>query len=141
MVDPLKRWSGSIGVIGLVLVTLLSMFIAWVAMVLVSLYLYGDVSSQWILLPVLVGIVEVMAAPLAIALVLVLRYGKTSASSTLMFVHALLVLVFVLLGACVLGSDNDLGEGSLLPIGVHAVLLLGIAWTDSAVAPTKDESM
>lgn len=133
----MKSWYSSTSVVGCVLLLLLTMLIGWMAMVLISLILYGDGSSQWILLPVLLGMNELIAAPLAIVLALVLRYAGSSTSGSLMFCHALLVLVFVLLGAGVLGKDNDLEEGSLMPIGVHAVLVFSIAWIGGAPSPFK----
>lgn len=129
MSDVVKRWSVLRGAVRAVFLTLFTMFVAWVVMLFISGIIYGGVShGQWILLPMMLGIVELMAAPLVIALVLALRYTKVNATSGLVFGHTLLVMVFILFGTGILGKDNDLGELSWLPIGTHAFLVLCIAW-------------
>lgn len=117
-----------------ILLTLFTVFIAWLAMLLASFFLYGgEGPGHWILFPMMLGRVELMTAPVVIALVLGLRYTKANTTSGLVFGHAFLMLVFVLLGAGILGNDNDLGELSWLPIGTHAVLLASIAWMGAPI--------
>lgn len=60
---------------------------------------------------------------------LALRYTKVNTTSGPVFGRTLLVMVFILFGAGILGKDKEPGELSWLPIGAHAVPLLCIAWT------------
>lgn len=100
-------------------------------MIPVSVFLYGGGSSQWLLLPILLGMTELVAAPFVTAMALALNFAKVNTASSLVIVHAVLLLVFVLMGAGVLGKDNDLGELAWLPIGIHALLVMCIAWIGS----------
>lgn len=135
----LKHWSSLRGALGAALLTLLTMFIAWIVMLFIAGFVYGAGShGHWILLPMMLGIIELKAAPLIIVLVLVLRDKQVSTSASLVFGHVLLVMVFILFGSGILGKDNDLGELSWLPIGAHALILVCIAWVGQGQRTSLD---